>query len=361
MSSGRFASSTSQKRETMSKKSLSTRSDYFSDGNPSTFCRTELLPKTGTLRVQSALSCVDLIPVEDIRSGRTFEEAAKIISRQPSKDDVIHFDMKHIVHEVPIWGMNAKHERNNSFYDPNPWRRHGCVQKLHQMGGWVSQGDKSIRKADRQYVFVHPGTRPPLSPQAPLFNHYDAGTEAALNASRGMPPAAALEKKASEEFFSAREQRTEVGRQTPKHFFRTVEKSSGRKGSRRTTKKKKSRRSAAPRTVSVSRTQSSSGVSSRFVSPLRRNSRNAEMRSLKLVEPSVPVVQKMAQQKASAERTHFNRETDPSDPTSTVLVEPSADGSFDIKPNNGSTEGTMTSTNVRQRSTIEVSSGRRNH
>ncbi|TKR94819.1 hypothetical protein L596_009054 [Steinernema carpocapsae] len=53
--------------------------------------------------------------------------------------------------------------------------------------GWVSCGDRHVRKADREYVFVSPGSKPPLSPDTPLFNHVEQGTIAALNAYRGMP------------------------------------------------------------------------------------------------------------------------------------------------------------------------------
>ncbi|TKR67854.1 hypothetical protein L596_023938 [Steinernema carpocapsae] len=166
-----------------------TKSNYFSAGNPSTFCKTDQFRSAApTSRVDSVvLSCVDLIPIEEIQSGRTFFEPAKIYSGGKPQKGQIYFDTKHIVHEVPLWGNNAKHERNDSFHDPNPWRRHGCIEKLHEIGGWVSLGDRHVRKADREYVFVSPGSRPPISPDTPLFNHVEQGTIAALNAYHGMP------------------------------------------------------------------------------------------------------------------------------------------------------------------------------
>ncbi|CAD5218034.1 unnamed protein product [Bursaphelenchus xylophilus] len=52
---------------------------------------------------------------------------------------------------------------------PNPWRRHGAVKTLHQVGGWCSKNKK-----DRNTAFVKPGSHPPKAPNHPHISlHHD--------------------------------------------------------------------------------------------------------------------------------------------------------------------------------------------
>uniref|UniRef100_A0A0R3RVK2 Uncharacterized protein n=1 Tax=Elaeophora elaphi TaxID=1147741 RepID=A0A0R3RVK2_9BILA len=70
--------------------------------------------------------------------------------------------------ELPILGHFRTYEKRVERSRPNPWRRHGALLKIYEIGGWISKMEKQqISRRDRKYFYVKSGTKPCNPPSRP--------------------------------------------------------------------------------------------------------------------------------------------------------------------------------------------------
>uniref|UniRef100_A0A915PUM8 Uncharacterized protein n=1 Tax=Setaria digitata TaxID=48799 RepID=A0A915PUM8_9BILA len=70
--------------------------------------------------------------------------------------------------ELPVLGHFRTYEKRVERSRPNPWRRHGALVKIHEIGGWISKMEKQqISRRNRKYFYVKAGSKPCNPPSRP--------------------------------------------------------------------------------------------------------------------------------------------------------------------------------------------------
>uniref|UniRef100_A0A1I7VVI2 Uncharacterized protein n=1 Tax=Loa loa TaxID=7209 RepID=A0A1I7VVI2_LOALO len=103
--------------------------------------------------------------------GQKYVELAKLPGLQHIHGTKIIWKRTQNVLELPILGHFRTYEKRVDRSRPNPWRRHGALIKIYEIGGWISKVEKQqISRRDRKYFHIkagskpcNPPTRPPIS------------------------------------------------------------------------------------------------------------------------------------------------------------------------------------------------------
>ncbi|CAG9534589.1 unnamed protein product [Cercopithifilaria johnstoni] len=103
--------------------------------------------------------------------GQRYVESAKLSGMQHIHGTKIIWKRTQNVLELPILGHFRTYEKHVERSRPNPWRRHGALLKIYEIGGWISKMEKQqTSRRNRKYFYVksgtkpcHPPTRPPIS------------------------------------------------------------------------------------------------------------------------------------------------------------------------------------------------------
>lgn len=100
--------------------------------------------------------------------GQRYAESAKLPETRRIPGKKIMWKRTQDVLELPILGHFRTYEKRVERSRPNPWRRHGALLKIYEIGGWVSRMEKQqMSRRDRKYFFVKAGTKPCNPPSRP--------------------------------------------------------------------------------------------------------------------------------------------------------------------------------------------------
>lgn len=100
--------------------------------------------------------------------GQKYMEAAKLPGMRHIHGTKIMWKKTQNVLELPILGHFRTYEKRVERSRPNPWRRHGALLKIYEIGGWISKMEKQqISRRDRKYFYVKAGTKPCNPPSRP--------------------------------------------------------------------------------------------------------------------------------------------------------------------------------------------------
>ncbi|VDK81193.1 unnamed protein product [Litomosoides sigmodontis] len=101
-------------------------------------------------------------------AGQRYAESAKLPEIRHIPDKKIVWKRTQNVLEVPILGHFRTYEKRVERSRPNPWRRHGALLKIYEIGGWISRMEKrQMSRRDRKYFYVKAGTKPCNPPSRP--------------------------------------------------------------------------------------------------------------------------------------------------------------------------------------------------
>uniref|UniRef100_A0A183CWI5 Pecanex-like protein n=1 Tax=Gongylonema pulchrum TaxID=637853 RepID=A0A183CWI5_9BILA len=102
--------------------------------------------------------------------GQKYMEPSRLPGSTHVRGTQIVWERTQTVLELPILGHFRTYEKRADRARPNPWRRHGALMKIHEIGGWISKLEKQpVSRRNRKYYYVKPGskacnapTRPPI-------------------------------------------------------------------------------------------------------------------------------------------------------------------------------------------------------
>lgn len=95
-------------------------------------------------------------------------ESARLPGGTHVRGTHIVWDRTQTVLELPVLGYFRTYEKRTERARPNPWRRHGALLKIHEIGGWVSKLEKQpVSRRNRKYYYVKPGTKTCNAPTRP--------------------------------------------------------------------------------------------------------------------------------------------------------------------------------------------------
>ncbi|KAL4002744.1 hypothetical protein ACH3XW_4730 [Acanthocheilonema viteae] len=101
-------------------------------------------------------------------TGQRYAESSKLPEMRHIHGTKIMWKRTQNVLELPILGHFRTYEKRVERSRPNPWRRHGALLKIYEVGGWVSKMEKQqISRRDRKYFYVKAGTKPCNPPSRP--------------------------------------------------------------------------------------------------------------------------------------------------------------------------------------------------
>uniref|UniRef100_A0AAF5PNV1 Uncharacterized protein n=1 Tax=Wuchereria bancrofti TaxID=6293 RepID=A0AAF5PNV1_WUCBA len=100
--------------------------------------------------------------------GQKYVETAKLPGMKHIHGTKIIWKRTQNVLELPILGHFRTYEKRVERSCPNPWRRHGALLKIYEIGGWISKMEKQqISRRDRKYFYVKAGSKPCNPPSRP--------------------------------------------------------------------------------------------------------------------------------------------------------------------------------------------------
>ncbi|VDO29868.1 unnamed protein product [Brugia timori] len=100
--------------------------------------------------------------------GQKYVETAKLPGMKHIHGTKIIWKKTQNVLELPILGHFQTYEKRVERSCPNPWRRHGALLKIYEIGGWISKMEKQqISRRDRKYFYVKAGSKPCNPPLRP--------------------------------------------------------------------------------------------------------------------------------------------------------------------------------------------------
>ncbi|KAK6102145.1 hypothetical protein QQG55_7320 [Brugia pahangi] len=100
--------------------------------------------------------------------GQKYVETAKLPGMKHIHGTKIIWKRTQNVLELPILGHFQTYEKRVERSCPNPWRRHGALLKIYEIGGWISKMEKQqISRRDRKYFYVKAGSKPCNPPLRP--------------------------------------------------------------------------------------------------------------------------------------------------------------------------------------------------
>ncbi|VDO64215.1 unnamed protein product [Onchocerca flexuosa] len=100
--------------------------------------------------------------------GQKYMESAKLPRVRHVHDTKIVWERTQNVLELPILGHFRTYEKRVERSCPNPWRRHGALLKIYEIGGWISKMEKQqISRRNRKYFYVKAGSKPCNQPLRP--------------------------------------------------------------------------------------------------------------------------------------------------------------------------------------------------
>lgn len=101
-------------------------------------------------------------------TGQRYAESAKFPGVRHIHGTKIMWKRTQNVLELPILGHFRTYEKRVERSRPNPWRRHGALLKIYEIGGWISKMEKQqISRRDRKYFYIKPGSKPCNPPSRP--------------------------------------------------------------------------------------------------------------------------------------------------------------------------------------------------
>ncbi|VDM99218.1 unnamed protein product, partial [Onchocerca ochengi] len=100
--------------------------------------------------------------------GQKYVESARLPRVKYVQDTKIIWERTQNVLELPILGHFRTYEKRVERSCPNPWRRHGALLKIYEIGGWISKMEKQqISRRNRKYFYVKAGSKPCNQPLRP--------------------------------------------------------------------------------------------------------------------------------------------------------------------------------------------------
>ncbi|CAJ0950801.1 unnamed protein product, partial [Mesorhabditis belari] len=95
---------------------------------------------------------------------------------QATNDGVVCVQPFVTILEYPDLGRNEQHAKHAERGSNNPWRKHGALSKICEIGGMVHVGDRK----QKQYKCVMPGSSTPCAPETPEMTLNRDKTRASL-------------------------------------------------------------------------------------------------------------------------------------------------------------------------------------
>ncbi|KAM3723271.1 Scytalone dehydratase-like protein [Dirofilaria immitis] len=100
--------------------------------------------------------------------GQKYVESAKLPGLTYTYGTKIVWERTQNVLELPILGHFRTYEKRVERSRPNPWRRHGALLKIYEIGGWISKMEKQqVSRRNRKYFYVKAGSKPCNQPLRP--------------------------------------------------------------------------------------------------------------------------------------------------------------------------------------------------
>ncbi|VDN01334.1 unnamed protein product [Thelazia callipaeda] len=100
--------------------------------------------------------------------GQKYVESARLPGARRVRGTQIVWEGTQNVLELPILGHFRTYEKRTDRARPNPWRRHGALMKIYEIGGWISKMEKQqISRRNRKYFYVKAGSKPCNAPSRP--------------------------------------------------------------------------------------------------------------------------------------------------------------------------------------------------